>query len=226
MFRYQWTRQPQYPTNINWSNPLTNGLVSAIPLSGHAFDLVKGKTYTPVGGVTYSSNLIGKALQGNLTDAGIDLGTADFVSGYPITVAMWFQYIGDNSLYVHVSLSGTNYRLVIGEGANKIYFGITASPGYFGIAGLTAGKMYHMIYTVMGSVSHEVFLNGVRLSLTEVGNNWGEPSAGNHSLGYRKNGSTPRYIRGQMSDVLIYNRRFSDAEAMSLYTNHWQIFQP
>ena len=56
--------------------------------------------------------------------------------------------------------------------------------------------------------------------------NWGQPAAGNHSIGQRLGGASARFFNGGIQDFIVFRGALSASEAQQVYQNPWQIFKP
>jgi hypothetical protein len=125
------------------------------------------------------------------------------------------------------SFVGTNYTAILGvlSGVGMIsnHNGSGASYG-IPIASLPAGLV--RLVHISRPASFDIYINGVKATLTNSFDYWGKPASGNHSIGNRQNGSSPQFFNKSISDLNAWNRELSDIEIKSLSDNPYQILEP
>lgn len=224
----KWTSQPQYPVDIDRSNPLGAKVVYASTLAGgYAYDSVAKKLGVNTAAVPKATPR-GRALNFNGSSAYITLPTTNLVSGYPITVSCWFEKTTSVSQVIY-SLNGSGYNAIAGYTPGNLNLSINGSsnPGNLGypFASIPAGWNHLVVVHYSGSFT--MYLNGADVtSLTKGSENWGQPAAGNHSIGQRLGGVSARWFNGGIQDFVVFRGALSAAEALQLYQAGYQIFQP
>ena len=215
--------QPQTgPYAIDWANPVTEGLVYASTLDGRSYDAVNKRV-----GVNTAIAQVGNPRNGVASNfvsgssSQIILPTTDMVSGYPLTVSCWADLDDSGGGEVLYSLNGTNYHAIAGAYGAGIIFSQDSAPGYIGASGLSG--LHHTV-TVFRSGTFSFYVDGVLWPQTGLGNFWGQPAAGNHSIGSRLGGASLRYNNGRVSDFSVWGRGLSPEEAKSVYENTNQIY--
>ncbi len=223
-----WTSQPQYPVDIDRSNPLGAKVVYASTLAGgYAYDSVARKLGVNTAAVAKATPR-GMALNFNGSSAYITLPTTNLVSGYPLTVACWFEKTTSVSQIIY-SLNGSGYSAIAGYTPANLNLSINSgsNPATLGypFASIPAG--WNHLVVVHKSGSFTMYLNGVDVTAATTGSeNWGQPAAGNHSIGQRLGGASARWFNGGIQDFVVFRGALSAAEALQLYQAGYQIFQP
>ena len=231
------TKQPSYPAQINWGNPITKGLVFAVSLNCFLpLDLVSGKLPTLTGGASIvptkesfglscqcvSGSLdYGKTGADSITTQGtiIYMGRADT---YPVSLATVFT--SDESTYGDgFSLSLDNQYSInqgfIASSNNGTQF-ITSGSNV--VSSLTKTTIFAFTWNATTS---RFFVNGVQVS-----------QAGSFSCNSNSNRTTKLTARGvstftqnhRDSLFLLFNRVLSVDEVSSLskmLSSPWQVLQ-
>lgn len=219
--------QPQHPVEIDRSNPLGAKVVYASTLAGgYAYDSVAKKLGVNTAAVAKATPR-GMALNFNGSSAYITLPTTNLVSGYPITVSCWFEKTTSVSQIIY-SLNGSGYNAIAGYTPGNLNLSINGSsnPGNLGypFASIPAGWNHLVVVHYSGSFT--MYLNGADVtSLTTYSENWGQPAAGNHSIGQRLGGASARFFNGGIQDFIVFRGALSASEAQQVYQNPWQIFK-
>lgn len=226
-FRPVRTSQPQGPARVDWSNPITWGLVVAFAPSVSGNNLIDGDptkanaTANKFGAKGKSSTFTGLVS----TSASLASTNWSFLTHFKTA-----ESLGAQESILGRSTFGANNK---GFGFNSTH----AAPTYDGA--IYAGNSYTVIgkptggalaanteYCIAGTydgTNGRGFSNGARtVGPTAVGSiNLGERFAINaNSDGGVDVGSAQVYI------TLVFNRALSDAEVKSLSDNPWQIFAP
>lgn len=230
--RYLWPdidegRQPQYLAKINRDNPLGAKVVYASTLAGVAVDLATGKTGVNTAAVPKATPQ-GMALNFNGSSAYITLPTTNLVAAYPLTVSCWFERPATTSGGVLYSLNGASYSAIGGfynlNGGNFIT-NVGSNPATTGYLHSNFLAGWNHIVVIHRSGSWDLYVNGVGPVTLTVANNWGQPSAGNHSIGNRLNGASPQYFNGGgIQDFIVFQGELSADEAKQVYLDPYQIF--
>lgn len=224
----QWTSQPQYPVQLDRNNPLGAKVVYASTLAGVALDAATGKIGVNTAAVPKATPR-GMALNFNGSSAYITLPTTNLVAAYPLTVSCWFERPATTSGGVLYSLNGASYSAIGGfynlNGGNFITNAGSnpATTGYLH-SNFLAG--WNHIVVIHRNGSWDLYVNGVGPVTLTVANNWGQPSAGNHSIGNRLNGASPQYFNGGgIQDFIVFRGELSADEAKQVYLDPYQIFK-
>ncbi len=231
------TRQPQWPTRVDWKKSITRGLVCAINPAAMR-DAAFNRPLSPVGaklvprksGVSISSD-------GSSTYAYVDLPPRVYTKGTIIVVTQPTTIDTNRGVVQFASTSASNpifclrtglsdgskVRLwlrgddggTIGEGQ-----GDTATTGFaldrtsvIGVTFAVGGRYYAFIDGAKDSKSDSVVSSAFTLDRVGVG-----------ALSFA--GGTFDFYNGATSLVLVYDRVLSDREIAFLSRNPWQIFAP
>lgn len=218
--------QPQRPVSLDRDNPLGSKVVYASTLAGVAYDAATGKTGVNTAAVAKATPN-GMALNFNGSSAYITLPTTNLVAAYPLTVACWFEKTTSVSQVIY-SLNGSGYSAIAGYTPANLNLSINvgSSPILKGYPFISIPAGWNHLVVVHFSGSFTMYLNGVDVTAATTGSqNWGQPAAGNHSIGQRLGGATPKWFNGGIQDFIVFNGALSAAEAQQVYQNPWQIFK-
>ena len=153
--------------------------------------------------------------------------TTNLVAGYPLTVSCWFEKKAAASGVIY-SLNGSGYSAIAGRTGTNLIFNTGSSSANLGYTYTSIPEGWNHLTVVHRAGSHLIFLNGTNVTSSEVVGStytWGQPAAGNHSIGNRLNGSSPQYFNGGIQDFIVFRGELSDSEAQQVYQNPWQIFK-
>lgn len=219
------TKQPTSAVEIDWSAPITAGLISAILPSAKLF----AGTSPSSGGFTATNHLV--------TEHGIALGrnggawslTQRPISGIAATSDMTmlaFMY-GDSTVLTESnpvttgqSAAAISSSICVGDGTTKalryrIYLGATR---YAGGSYVIPAKPTVVIGRQRYGVEQALFVDGEKDPIT--GSYTGAISGVTHFGSYNGNASTRVLLSA------IWARALSDEEIRSISANPWQIFAP
>ena len=154
----------------------------------------------------------------------------DVVTSYPFTVSAWVYKSNwtatgtQNHLVMNAQIGGGNGQRISlchvdwsnnGGYEWSIMYGAT-NHWTFAPGSMNNGQWYHVVFSVHSSNStqHAVYLNGTALSATNRGGAHGGTAG--WALGGNFDGT--ENFDGQVSNVRVFNRQLSAAEALSLYS--------
>lgn len=201
----KWTRQPQVPVEIDWSNPITNRIISVQDASG--VDHVTG-----MGTFTGSARVNKYSPMGQGVLFGADTLTFP-LAPYSGTINDSLVWVGSRSL-VNWASYGTNNGL--GLTANGSNLGIANEHASYTIPNTSwPTGIVVAIGVISGQFDGSLWLNGIKKSTSR----YTTPAAQNVS---RMSGASD--VTGLLS--IRYARQLNDSEVASLSNNPWQIFQP
>lgn len=215
MRRVPWTRQPPYPVGIDWSNPITRGLVICNK-GADLFDYANGSQVSA--NVTFPSKSIKSggaswkfsgaqclksktiSINGEYTYLAIAIPSSvstQAVIGWTATSA--------NSLWI------PNGTICLHDGS--VYVGTGVNP--------VVGTSYVIVAKQRG-INSTIFVNGkitkANSGVNPVFTNYINLGAREHSGGWA--------FSGDLLLGCVWNRELSDAESATLTKNPWQIFEP
>lgn len=218
--------QPQGAVEVDWSNPLTRGLVSAIyygaPMGESDIDPVSGLA------VPWSDDT---NITRNISSRG---RTVKFWTGLTtsrLTTQNALPFTKDGSIVALVnpsSLASVNHNVVAAKGDQNFYLSFYDKKPYckftttnhFGTTTATVGKWYTLGSSLFGGVGR-LYLDG-RLEESAADTASITPAAvfkyGNYS-----NNTLPFY--GDMAFVAVFNRGLTGLEHRLLAENPWQLFK-
>ncbi len=222
-----WTQQPQYRVEIEWENPITQGLaLSMSPVNGFA-DVVTGEQYIPFGTApVISIGAFGKCLD-SITDwGGIRISPARNICTVEQTHILLVECVQRNYAYGGIfacaNANGTSGSFTVQDNGGNIFAVFTSypigttlpsnipfGPSMIVISGDASGSIaYKDGETIMASGPAPAVKSDSRFVLS------GESSAD-------ANYATKCRIYFHAS----FTRRLSVAEIKSITRNPWQIFK-
>lgn len=224
-----WTSQPQQAVGIDWSNPITRGLVIAENHSNPrlaAFNSPTkkiGASYRGTGGV--ATRFVSASSQ-YLKQSNTSL------TNYPLTFLSVFQRASRPFDGVLIGIgAGTNRQILYVNQDNIACFSGAGATTAQAVSTNTELSIYGpgdvscAVGVVSAANSRSVYLDGVL-----VGSNSTTVSTGASNTAvigcYWNNDAPSTYFNGDIYLSLAWNRSLSDAEVKSLSQNPWQIFKP
>lgn len=238
-----WTSQPPEGTQIDWSNPITNGLKFAWSGTNPTRAIVPGRY-----GATGSKNETTAGVrrgghESHATDAGhviqINdvLDTADFSQDACIVAVFepdssLFTPSGNPGRILHVGTDQDDPMLMVGWSSSSGYvegrcFNGSVRTSQSNTAGgtLTEGEVAVVAAQVDGGGENlTVYTNGVGSSNTAASGNLNSQST---SVGICNSDATEaRAGEGYVFAGFVWNRSLTEVEHKSLADNPWQLFKP
>lgn len=216
--------QPQGPALIDWSNPITKGLVFADASPGPSSFAFGSGARSVIGAPGNTVGKVGKGVLLSESTNAISYGKSG-ITGSNITVLAVYQLTaapsGPSRLFGNFSANNygyafspnsTNYRFVLGfSGASYVLTG----------SSIVANKI-KIDVGVSTSTVNSYWENGVR-TVSPVSNpNWVPPTTTSLKIGADNGGVNASPCK--VFAVAVWNRVLSDAEIKSLSGNPWQIF--
>lgn len=229
--------QPQQNPQIDWSNPITAGLVFAYTMSNEA----QGWGEDGRNGIPYvktsDGTPFGKAVNTLMGTGGQLLSGAGYLFGAPAQTSIksgvysMFAFGTGPASGIQSALDdddGTTRRFQFRINAGKIELnpfysggnGNVISPVALSAADLVGG--FAMGATVNGT-AYAIFQKGVKTTGTPMASTALTPNT-SISVGARKTG-TQGWLSGGLQLVAMWNRALTDAEQSSLADNPWQLFK-
>lgn len=224
-----WSYQPPVGTRINWNNPLSRGLKLALPMNEgaglYAYDAAAKSVGTFTGGLTWSSNKVGRAPY-NANSSSQYLNVPFPWNGGPVTVSFWAVTFTDGAYSAFATEQGNdNYRFQVHlPFGGSIYwdYGNSSSGRLSTSYSAYINKLTHVCLVSNSTNFQAIYLNGIQVASQASAANpapgttiivlaW--PAAG---LGFN----------GTVNNFCIWNRVLSNGEAMTLYNNPWGLYVP
>ena len=236
----RWTSQPQFATGIDWSNPITWGLVFAFnPAIGY-FDLVTKIAATGITSPTANTlSKTGVMYAGGVAGFSNTIPSTNGLTLFSIWKARPDQYrAADGTRIIASNRNGSNAgwswgkdgAIGGGSGGNltrqSLVFGNVAqySEANYVIPSLFDTPVATRYTPSSNTVSW--FANGAKSSSdTAVGANSAGTTLTFGAQGPYGGGNLGPWI-DNLGVVFIFSRALSDAEIASLSANPWQIFSP
>lgn len=248
-----WTKQPQVPVDIDWSNPLTTGLLFVSLGNGlvwsnlngwHAASVGAGgpKEFVDIYGVSEGFNTKGTGASDRLVSKSVYFPNTGYFSmlsfSYPVGtggggLARITNNEGDSG--VSAACWGSSYRLATnptdGVVVNYPTSGILHSAAVGSAFTLNQWQSHaHVINLDSITTLPRVFKNGVELS--GVAWNGGQVPTGTAVAGIAQIGignrstDSARVFDGYLGPVIMVNNNLTPIDIQSLHDNIWQIFRP
>ena len=223
-----WTRQPQSQVGVDWSNPITRGLVFAGIGTDDSNLVYKTRQTSGLNQIVGSQ---GRALAGSQKHANdTRINVTSEVTLFALTQNV--GGLGDNypnliSKITYASeSSNSGYQLQLraatGE-LRKLMFGVFNNNSYTTYALLSATTFVtaNQVFSACGVSSaggRSLYINGI-LESTKAATTMGTPTDG-VQIGGTGSGETRNYVS------FIWNRALTAAEVATVNANPWQLFAP
>lgn len=236
--RTPWTRQPPVPAQIDWSNPLTRGLVLVLD-PGTGLNLVTNKLFTRTGTkqVVTRNGIVrgfGSTLGAGASDYIPTTTSTNAAAGGAVSVAFsaFVNGISGNSLTGRIFNNGSGVQDTIYANSSTGVFQYTRNNTTSNLANctwsFTAGAPHHHLVTQSGGVGVNavVYVDGVAVTVTAGSATTANATASDTwNIGNRPTGD--RNLDGWIGYFYVWHDRIlTAAEAASLSANPWQIFAP
>jgi hypothetical protein len=228
MITVPWTNKPPLGTQLDWSNPLTQGLIFCTPfneMAGFPQEQIKQKkfaTHTGVwqtNGVRYNGTSVFSTISGYGSNTDFSIFTVAYHGGTAANrsmvdqdgasgLARRFQYRVDSAQKFNFTIFNTS------QSALNIVCN-TAIP---------ANTMFTACGVLSGNTGTAYANNYLPATGTITAPTVGLLDTQDIYIGKRT--TSTQAFDGIISFILIFNRAISKAEYQQLAVNPWQIFQP
>jgi len=235
-----WTSQPQYPAPIDWSNPLTQGLVGLFD-SVNGIDLVDGgfpSTNSVTRGVISKGRIANFSNSAQIYPHKPRYATTGALTIFtPLVVTSLANYSGILSKSSNYLTFPFELRLGSSPTTSEIDFqrggGGVAASAFKGSGSLISANpgvvQYLAVRCISGDLNTapDVFVNKTKTTLARNGYSiiTGTAADNGSSLRVGNRFDTTTYLNGGIQYLGLWNRALSDSEILSLSDNPWQIFQ-
>ena len=226
-FKVTRTSQPQFATGIDWSNPITRGLVLCVDSATGYRDL-----FSPSGvnsGV--SSRATQKGISGYFGGAQrYSLGRKAFTNLYYGSVVFDIRIDVFDSAHVFYE-AGTGFNNIAvkipANTSSALKFNVGSNTDRSSAkTSWTSGQWYNIaIVWDAFAPTVKLYINGV-IDSTFAVTSFTNAASFNTSIGSYDIGTFGSYFTGSMSGITGFKRALTDPEIKSLSENPWQIFQP
>ena len=224
--------QPQGAARINWSNPITRGLVTVfLPGTPNHRDLVGGATDTAQYRAPLGAGALGLALSNTS-------GGNPWTTSIPISHVAG-GYAALTSFCLYEPLDTTTYGMIFGAGETGTYpqyfyknsngtmsFAPSTNSGGLDVTTssvLSANKVYSLCGIARYNENfRQLYVDGVNIGTNTV--NGTRINTGFTFLGSQYSGGVNRCLR--VYAFYCWTRELSATEVLSLTHNPWQIFVP
>jgi len=218
--------KPMLGTPMDYSNPLTDGLIFYMPFNeatGNRVNDVSGNGHAGTfssASVTWASTLRGRAVKFDGTGDYIDCGAGFNLSA--ITLSAWVRCD---------SIVDSYPRIIGSEGDWSIYIHSTGLMGWYGSGtdyafslvsfhDLRDGKWHHVCVTYGTDAYVRGYVDCVYVGSVILAS--GLDASATVAIGGRVAGG--RTLNGCVAEAAIYNRALSPSEIKSLYDDPYQLF--
>lgn len=226
-----WTKQPQKPVGIDWSNPLTRGLVTVfLPITPRHRDLIGGGIDTSQYIAPINAGSRGLALSN--TNGGYPWGTLISVphvsGGYSALTTFCLYEQPDTTTYGAVfgaGYDGTYYQGFSKNTNGTVSFGPATNSG--GLSIDTAALTVNRVYSLCGVARYDQDFRELYVDGVSVGVNTASGTKINSQFTFM--GSVYQGGRDRCLNVYVFycwTRQLSESEIRSLTANPWQLFSP
>lgn len=226
--------QPRAAIRIDWTKPLTRGLVFAFNAGSGLVDLVSQKTLTTAGSVVKQ-----------VDSSGVGIYTAASADVAYCTLGQSISTTGSVSVFELSKVNNTtiarkrSFRLAGATGSVLLHdYSDAVNPYDFVAYQDTSSAFANIYYSAYASNQlYASYISHTASSALPIFDRSGTPAtlSGQSGNGTRKEAITSVYIgnhsslyplTGKSYLCLVFNRTLSAAEQASLRANPWQIFQP
>lgn len=234
-----WTSQPQYPVQIDWSNPLTRGLVGLFD-SVNSIDLVDNgfpSTNSVTQGVVSKGRIANFSNSAQIYPHKPRYAVTGALTIFtPLVVTSLANYSGILSKSSDYSTFPFELRLGASPTTSEINFerggGGTASAfkGSGSLISANPGVVQYLVVRCISgdiNIAPDVFVNKAKTTLGRNGyaTITGTASDNGSALRVGNRFDTTTYLNGGIQYLGLWNRALSDSEILSLSDNPWQIFK-
>jgi len=210
---------------VDWSNPITRGLVS-VHLAGHTV----GWT---VNGTTLVPSAVGQSRQ--YVSASSNYLSAPLAVTYPLTmfalhrqttvgVSRALVSVGNSSTGRHLLYFGNSNEFLVFSGSGGGQWGSTSAGAFY-----SDTSQYHMaVGVVRGTANRQGYYDGTSPFAANTGIDT-VAASNTVALGAYWLSGVPQagfYWPGEIALAGIFNRALSDPEILSLSSDPWQLFAP
>lgn len=229
-------RQPQHAVAVDWSNPITRGLVFAFN-GAHGYDVVAKQIATNNGGIVTrpGANGLGPDISGTQN---YDFANCpDYNTTGEVSIVWGGVFDGTTGAYrCPITKADTNgatnspFEIYVDTTSGKLVF-LRANAGYkahtlstvltagaFTVFGIAAPTLIETAPAAWVNKTTQAITSGSTGTGAAIGNTKGI------NIGRRPDGGTQ--LDGTCSFAFVFNRKISEKEYLSLYENPWQVFEP
>lgn len=220
------TSQPQDACGIDRANAFGENVVFASPDGLSSQDRVA----TRIGAVTKKPTVNGTAAEFNGT-SWVEYGTKPIIqpnSAFTISLYEETAAVGTFSSLFSIPVGSNQFIFIRGTAVEyRCSVGIAGGSGGYLFAGAgsqTAGEKIRFVITgsnISDRTTYKLWANGVKH--TGIATTFGSLAAQSIKIGW--DGADTKF-NGLIQDVLFLDREVSDAEALAITDNPWQIFEP
>ena len=222
--------QPPGWAEIDWSNPITDGLIVAVN-GATLIDHVSGKPLTITNNNGRSSSINGLSANFNNSMYGsIPISW----SGGPFTLLAVGRCTADtsNDAYCSVGNSGSsaNDVLIYRAATNDCSYLFSRTSGSFvQTSAVDSSNLTDRFYTLAGvtysSTDRRLFVDGVQLSNSTASLSIASNINTFYYGAHRTSGTASNFFDGQIPVAMLFGRALSAGEVKSISANPWQIFK-
>ena len=228
-------RPPEGPFEVNWASPQAANLVAWMPVlsdgNGPVLrERIRGVSLAAAGDYAWASGERNAAFQTNGTNAYASVAVPLSVLTDQMSMSCWINpstLPQQTALFLNNGTSSVGWGICIGPNANNDVLGVLANGRYWNSSGWSfpaAGAWYQVTVT-RRHPNWRYYVNGV---LVNTSANTDPPYTPTTSFYVGYGAFAGRFWAGLLSDVRVYNRALSDADAWQLYdpATRWELYQP
>lgn len=231
------TSQPTRSVRIDWSNPITRGLVAGFNAANPAAEIVSGKLFSGSGtGLSYIGTKNGKAVTANNTGTGkFQVQTPPEGNKVTFVVVGALRNTANLGRFISFYNGAGNGRFDFFENTGvqpefQVFFSSQAGR-WWPSGSLWTNNTDHVFgITYDGSsVSNDpvFYVDGAVSAYAEQAPPSGTLVAAGTVVGFAgRPDVTTRQLEGRMALALVWDRVLSENEVREISENPWQIFEP
>jgi len=236
--RYSGTNGSKLDATTLWTRTLTSSEVSGIYNSGNgnqypfssvtagaSNDAVGTNNGTAVGGVSYTTGIIGNAFQFDGTTGYVSLPNNSLNISSDFSVSAWINISALSSsqdiISTYTNSGSNNYGWDLWGANSVLKFSVyngTTSQVDLTYSGLTTNTWIHVAVTRKVSTGTKMYVNGSLVSSNSSTTNPVYLGTNNADLGAAiYNGSATDFFHGQIDMATVWNKQLTDDEVIQLY---------
>ena len=228
-------QKPMMGQQIDWSNPLSKGLVGYWLMNEGTGNTVQdlsgnGNTGTLVADTHWVPGKFGPCLSFDGTGDYVNIPTSPIFNAMEeLTFSGWIKRSGLENPVIELYNSTTD-RIYLSCSAVTIWvhndIGDSGGTQYGSSAAIDANTWYFITWTYDSTKVSKLYINGVQTGSTTTLSKSLSDLVDGFSLYIGFEDKNNEYFNGSISDVSVYNRALSAGEITKLYNNPFGIIQP
>jgi len=229
-------RQPLCPVEIDWTNPLTKGLVGFY-MMGTRVNLVTGEQFNPFPDLDPKNNAVGKGIEFGSNDRHQSGNTLDFNNNEASVYIHGLNLENSGTTFTRLvsyadsgSASNQGWALVYNSTSDNLYWSSRTSSTYYDDTtriNMTQASGEKILSVRVDNASSTKTVdynlnNQFKTQGTSASANWLNITATDQFVIGDSNDTNT----GELNTVIMFNRRLTDAEDKALHEDLYQLLKP